>query len=154
MCSSAVEEIVVSFVPFPDADIFAAGEESIAALEGVDQGRGGQPGSPVAQVLEHEALERNTVGEALECEGLDDQLRRADFVKAPAEPAFEAVAHHQEAVRPTGAAIETIDSRLIPVGPVPLDEEVRVGMGPEHLLGRASNSLMIRTSGTSDSAMI
>ena len=56
---SAGEELVELLVALVDADLHAAGQEAVAALEGVDQGRRGEPGATVAEVLE-ESFSRAT----------------------------------------------------------------------------------------------
>src|SRR4051794_36620930 len=67
------EQLVQPLVALLDAGLHAAGHERVAALEGVDQRRRDQSGAAVTEVLEHDLLQRDAVGHALEAERLDDQ---------------------------------------------------------------------------------
>src|SRR5213593_3279195 len=82
---SAGQQLVEALIALADAVFHAAGEEGVAAFEAVDQRGRREPGAAVAEVFEHEPLEGDVVGEALEGEGLDDQLRGAHLVEAAVE---------------------------------------------------------------------
>ena len=71
-------------VALVDADLHAAAQPGVAALEAVDQRLGVQPGAAVAEVLERQGLQRDALRHALEGEGLHDPVR-ADLVEAAVE---------------------------------------------------------------------
>src|SRR3954467_8285978 len=100
--------LVEALVPLDDAAFHAAGDERVPVGERVDQGCRGQPGAAVAEVLEHELLQGDLVREALEGEGLHDQLVRPHLVEAAVEAELRAVPRVDVPVGAAGAAVEVV----------------------------------------------
>ena len=148
------EELVEALVALADAVLHAAGDERVAALEAVDEGLGDRRVRPSPRSSKRSfssATRRGTV----EGEGLHDQLVRADLVEAAVEAVLVAVAAvlRSGTSRRCGSPSGRSPSRG--GGARATGEQLGVDVGPEHLLGRgASNSRMMRTSGTSGSMMI
>src|ERR1700676_3083749 len=90
---SAIGEHPVQLgVALVHADLHAAAQPRVAAFEAVDQRLRPQPRTAVAQVLEPQRLQRDSIGLALEREGLHDTVWPY-LVEAAAEPVLRAVAH-------------------------------------------------------------
>src|SRR5207248_8517231 len=90
---SAIGEHPVQLrVTLVDADLHAAAQPRVAAVEAVDQRLRPQPRAAVAQVLEPQRLQRDAVGIALEREGLHDTVRPY-LVEAAVERVLRAVVH-------------------------------------------------------------
>jgi hypothetical protein len=134
--TAAGEDLVEALVALDDAGLHAAGDEGVPVGEGVHQRRRGQPGATVAEVLEHELLQGDAVRHALEGERLDDELVRPHLVEAATEAVLLTVLRVHVAVGAAGAAVEVVDRHGEVPRAEPLDEEVRVGVGAEHLLRR------------------
>src|SRR5438445_8784286 len=79
-------------VTLVDTDLHAAAQPRVAAFEAVDQRLRPQPGTAVAQVLEPQRLQRDSVGIALEREGLHDTVRPY-LVETAVEGVLRAVVH-------------------------------------------------------------
>ena len=96
--ASAREEGVEPLVAFDHAGLHAAGEERIARLERIDEGRRCQAGTPAAEILELALLQGDAVGHAFPGERLDDQLGRPDLMERSADALLDAAAEDDVAV--------------------------------------------------------
>ena len=95
-----------------DTFLHATGEERVAVFEAVDERRGDEARTTVAEILEHQPLERDAVGYALPGEGLHDQLRGPHLVEAAVEAVLLAVARVDVAIGATRPAVEAINAEL------------------------------------------
>src|SRR3954452_17479036 len=103
-CSVAGENLVEPLVSLVDADVHAAGEKGVAALERVDQRGGGEPGATGSEVLQDELRQGDSLGEALEGEALKAQLAGPHLVEAPVDSVLLAVMGVHVAVGASRAA--------------------------------------------------
>src|SRR5215218_2492668 len=121
-------------VPLVDADLHATGQPAVTGLEALDEGLGVQPGPAVPKVLEPERLQRNALGHALPGEGLHDPVA-CDLVEAASEAELLPVALVHESPATPVADVPVVDPGRDAVGSDPAREQLRVGVGPEELLG-------------------
>src|SRR5690349_9091386 len=134
---SVGEQPVELGVAVVHADLHAAGQPGVAALEAVDQRGGDQTGTAVAEVLEGERLERDALGRALEGEGLHEPVL-ADLVEGAVEAVLLALVDVGEAPAATGACVPVVDPGVDLVGTDPLHEQLGVGVRLDELRRRGT----------------
>src|SRR5690606_39926750 len=128
------EEAVQLGVALVDAALHAGGEHAVTLLEGVAQRLRVQPRVAVAEVLERQRLERNTLRVALEGERLDDALL-VDLVEAATEGVLLAVASRDVAPLAAVAGVPDDDLGVHAVRADPAGEQRRVGVRGQQLRG-------------------
>src|SRR5204862_6953995 len=106
-----------------------------AAVEAVDQRLRPQPRAAVAQVLEPQRLQRDSVGIALEREGLHDTVRPY-LVEAAVKRVLRAVVHRDVPPAAAGLRVPVLDPGAHGVGTYPPREQRGIGVGAEQLRGR------------------
>ena len=114
------------------ADLHPAAQPGVPALEAVAQRLCAQPGAAVAEVLEAERLQRDSVRVALPGEGLHDPVR-PDLVEAAVEAELHPVPGGDVAPAAAGAGVPAVEGGRHPVRADPPSEQLRVGVRPEQL---------------------
>ena len=127
-----LQQLVEPLVALDEAGV----DEGVPVLEAVDEGRRGESGAAVAEVLEPVLLQDDEVGSGVGGEGLDDQLVGDHVVERAVDASLHVVAGHRDAVGAAGPTVEVVEPDREALGPVPPDEQLGVDVGPEDLRRR------------------
>jgi len=127
-----LQQLVEPLVALDEAGV----DEGVPVLEAVDEGRRGESGAAVAEVLEPVLLQDDEVGSGVRGEGLDDQLVGDHVVERAVDASLHVVAGHRDAVGAAGPTVEVVEPDREALGPVPPDEQLGVDVGPEDLRRR------------------